>query len=54
MASARVVDLVYLEGETLDGRPATAGDLQRYLILMPLVAVVIWLGAHVVARGPVG
>lgn len=50
MAAARVVDVIYLKGETVEGRPATVGDLRRYLILMPLAAIVIWLAAHAVAR----
>jgi hypothetical protein len=50
MAAARLVDVLCLAGETFDGRPATSADLRRYLILMPLAATVIWIGAHALAR----
>jgi len=50
MAATRFVDILYLGGETVEGRAATPRDLCRYLILMPFVTALIWLCAHAVAR----
>ena len=47
---ARYLDIAYFQGATADGEPATLRDWRRYSVVLVLVSLVIWAGAHGVAH----
>jgi len=49
MVIVRFADIRYLHGETYHGEPATMSHFRRYLLLMPIVALGIWILAHALA-----
>ena len=49
MVIIRFADIRYLHGETYHGEPATMSHFRRYLLLMPIVALGIWILAHALA-----
>jgi hypothetical protein len=40
--------------ETATGEPATPGHLQRYVVLLPLVGVAVWVIANVLGQSRFG
>jgi hypothetical protein len=49
LAWLRRIDIVRLNGRTIDGRPATLADWRRYVKLLPAIALALWLAAHAAA-----
>lgn len=49
MAAARALDVVRFAGTTVNGEPATAAHLRRYLIALPVAAACWWAVAHALA-----
>jgi hypothetical protein len=43
---ARYLDIAYFHGETANGTPATMRDWRRYVVLLVLASLVIWITAH--------
>lgn len=53
LAVARFVDVTRLDGQTVEGKPATVNDWRRYAALLAGAAAVMWLAAHWAASGGV-
>ena len=47
LLAARYVDIRFFDGMTGDGDTATMADFKRYAVLLGLMAVGLWIGAHV-------
>jgi hypothetical protein len=48
LIGARYIDVGRFEGLTAQGEPATMQHVRRYALLMPLVALALWLAAQAV------
>jgi hypothetical protein len=44
--AVRYVDVIYLQGTTADGEPATVAHWRRYAGMVAVVAVALWAAAH--------
>lgn len=42
----RYLDIAYFHGDTANGKPATMRDWRRYVVLLVLASLVIWITAH--------
>jgi hypothetical protein len=47
---ARYLDIAHLQGTTVYSEPATMAHWRRYAMGLVVLAVVVWAGAHGVAR----
>ncbi len=47
---ARFLDIGWYRGTTASGEPATMAHWRRYAVLLLLVSVGLWAGAHFVSR----
>ena len=45
---ARYVDIQYYNGMTGDGDAATMADFKRYALILGVISIGLWIGAHVV------
>jgi len=45
----RYLDIAYFHGDTADGTPATLQDWRRYVAMLVLASLALWVGAHSVA-----
>jgi hypothetical protein len=45
----RFIDVKFLHGDTADGNPATIKDFFQYSIMLFVISLVIWGGAHFLA-----
>jgi len=48
MLMARLMEFRSGEGRTAEGQPLTASGLRRYFMVTAVVAIAIWLGAHLI------
>lgn len=46
MIAARWVDIRSYKGDTVTGEPATISHLRKYAVLLPVVALVVWIIIH--------
>ncbi len=49
LLAARYIDIRHLGGTTADGDPATLAHWRRYAMVLGVVSMMLWLGAHVAA-----
>ena len=47
---ARLIDVRWFKGQTSMGKPATMKDVVRYEAILTVVAVALWVLAHVIAK----
>lgn len=45
-AGARFIDVTRFQGRTASGEPATVAHVRRYALVLFVVAVAAWVGAH--------
>jgi hypothetical protein len=42
----RRIDITRMKGQTASGEPATLADWKRYSVLLVIIALLVWAGAH--------